>query len=133
MNKANKKSILNSPLRNQTPVNEKIKDTTSLNQDVPESFREPSSAALEKNQVTNTNWSQPQDRGEDLINTRDPFLQADERNTEIPPELIQARAYQLYEQRGRDQGNDLADWFTAEEQLRGEITKRPNTDLSDKR
>jgi hypothetical protein len=27
---------------------------------------------------------------------------------------IRARAYQLYEQRGRDHGHDLDDWFQAE-------------------
>ena len=27
---------------------------------------------------------------------------------------IRARAYQLYEQRGRDDGHDLDDWFKAE-------------------
>ncbi|MGC2196704.1 MAG: DUF2934 domain-containing protein [Terriglobales bacterium] len=27
---------------------------------------------------------------------------------------IRARAYQLYEQRGRDDGHDLDDWFQAE-------------------
>jgi|SRR5580698_8281242 Protein of unknown function (DUF2934) len=38
---------------------------------------------------------------------------------------IQARAYELYEQRGREDGHDLDDWLEAEAQLtraaRGEI------------
>jgi hypothetical protein len=30
---------------------------------------------------------------------------------------IRARAYQLYEERGRDDGHDLDDWFQAEAEL----------------
>jgi hypothetical protein len=39
---------------------------------------------------------------------------------EIPPEQIQERARQLWEQRGHLAGNDQADWYEAERQLREE-------------
>lgn len=32
---------------------------------------------------------------------------------------IERRAYELYEQRGREDGHDRDDWFLAEAQLRG--------------
>lgn len=32
-------------------------------------------------------------------------------------EQIRQRAYELYEQRGREDGHDLADWLTAESEL----------------
>lgn len=34
-------------------------------------------------------------------------------------ECIARRAYELYEQRGRQEGRDLEDWLKAEEQLAG--------------
>ena len=44
---------------------------------------------------------------------------------ELPPyepnlEKIQERAYEIYVQRGRIDGFDLADWFQAEEEVNGE-------------
>jgi len=44
-------------------------------------------------------------------------VKTDLQNTNDGGELqdqIRARAYQLYEQRGRDDGHDLDDWFQAE-------------------
>ncbi len=38
-------------------------------------------------------------------------------------EKIRARAYELFEARGREEGHDLEDWFRAEE----EITDRKNS------
>ena len=38
--------------------------------------------------------------------------------TEPADAEIAARAYQLYEARGREHGHDLADWFNAEAELR---------------
>lgn len=35
-------------------------------------------------------------------------------------ERIARRAYELYEQRGRQEGRDLEDWMKAEQQLAGE-------------
>lgn len=42
----------------------------------------------------------------------------------VSPEKIAARAYQLYEQRGRTHGNDMQDWLDAEWELsmEGEMT-----------
>ncbi len=101
---------------------EKAIDATGVDQDVPESFRQPLPDRAKRVQ-DETNWSQAEDRGEDLINERDPFVQQPERDTDIPPELVQERAYRLYEQRGGNSGDDLADWFEAERQLRGERNK----------
>jgi Protein of unknown function (DUF2934) len=38
---------------------------------------------------------------------------------ELPEELIRARAYQLYEERGCEDGHDLDDWLQAEVEIRG--------------
>ncbi len=38
---------------------------------------------------------------------------------EIDREEIARRAYQRYEQRGREPGHDQEDWFDAERELRG--------------
>lgn len=38
-------------------------------------------------------------------------------------EKIQGRAYEIYVQRGRIDGFDLADWFQAEEELNGVATR----------
>jgi len=37
-------------------------------------------------------------------------------------ERIRTRAYELYEQRGRDKGRDLDDWLQAEAEAIGEIS-----------
>lgn len=37
-------------------------------------------------------------------------------------DLIALRAYQRYEQRGRENGHDLDDWLEAERELRGRST-----------
>ncbi len=34
-------------------------------------------------------------------------------------EQIRARAYELFEARGREEGHDLQDWFRAEEEITG--------------
>lgn len=38
-------------------------------------------------------------------------------------EEIQARAYQLYLQRGSESGNELGDWLQAESELRSEALR----------
>ena len=40
---------------------------------------------------------------------------------EINSDLIAARAYTIWEQQGRPQGNDLQNWLQAESQLKQEI------------
>ena len=40
---------------------------------------------------------------------------------EITTEIIAARAYTIWEQKGRPQGNDLEHWLLAESQLKQEI------------
>ena len=49
-----------------------------------------------------------------------PPIKADLQKTDSGCELqdqIRARAYQLYEQRGRDDGHDLDDWLHAQAEL----------------
>jgi hypothetical protein len=49
-----------------------------------------------------------------------PPIKADLQKTDCGGELqdqIRARAFQLYEQRGRDDGDDLGDWLQAEAEL----------------
>ena len=50
-----------------------------------------------------------------------PVVQASNPQTKarkVDFEAIRARAYELYEQRGRQDGNDEADWLQAEAELR---------------
>ncbi len=42
---------------------------------------------------------------------------------ELTEEIIQMRAYQLFEQRGGEHGHDLDDWFQAEAEVLG---KKPS-------
>lgn len=37
--------------------------------------------------------------------------------------LVQQKAYELYEQRGRQPGNELEDWLTAERLVKEELSK----------
>jgi hypothetical protein len=40
----------------------------------------------------------------------------------VPTEAqIAARAYELYERRGREHGHDASDWLRAEQELRAEL------------
>ncbi len=41
---------------------------------------------------------------------------------ELSEELIRNRAYQLYEERGCENGHDLDDWLTAEAEVMGKKT-----------
>ena len=41
-----------------------------------------------------------------------------------PHEQIRRRAYQLYEERGRDDGHDLDDWLRAEREVAGGRTRK---------
>jgi len=55
------------------------------------------------------------------MTTRNP-LAVGLRHSESTVELeqqIQRRAYQLYEQRGREDGHHLDDWLQAEDEIRG--------------
>ena len=38
-------------------------------------------------------------------------------------EQIRRRAYELYESRGREEGHDLEDWLTAEEEITAKNTR----------
>jgi Protein of unknown function (DUF2934) len=42
---------------------------------------------------------------------------------EAVEQRIRRRAYELYEQRGRNDGHDLDDWFRAEEEIRNRTTR----------
>jgi len=39
-------------------------------------------------------------------------------------EQIRQRAYQLYQERGENHGNDVEDWLTAEREIRGSQTNK---------
>ncbi len=43
----------------------------------------------------------------------------DERSLDSTKELIRVRAYQLYEERGCENGHDLDDWLRAETEIAG--------------
>src|SRR5262245_37948855 len=90
-------------------IHEEAVGTEALRQDIPEEFRQAYPNALQPSPPPTTNWSQAEDRGEDLVEEKDPFVQQDERSTQIPPELIQERAYRLYEQRRAKPGHDVED------------------------
>jgi outer membrane protein TolC len=47
----------------------------------------------------------------------------DSRGAATDPGRIAQRAYELYEQGGRQEGRDLEDWLTAERQLAGAAGK----------
>jgi len=42
-------------------------------------------------------------------------------NEVVTEEMIAARAYERYVQRGREDGNDVEDWLAAEGELRAEL------------
>ena len=46
---------------------------------------------------------------------------------EATEELIRKRAFHYYEQRGRENGHDLEDWFKAEAEIAGKKTSEPGT------
>jgi hypothetical protein len=43
----------------------------------------------------------------------------DQGSVELTEEYIRLRAYQLYEQRGRENGHDVEDWLQAEAEIFG--------------
>ena len=110
-------------------IGEKTLEMAKLDQDIPEEFREPVTEEMEETRPNNVNWSEAKDRGDDLVSQRGPFIQQPERDTEIPPELNQQRAYRLYEQRGGDPGDNLAKCFEAERQTHQGIAARKKTGL----
>jgi len=46
----------------------------------------------------------------------------------LTEELVRQRAYQLYEERGREDGHDLDDWLRAEAEMLG---KRPSGSVTE--
>jgi len=50
-------------------------------------------------------------------------LALDQGSLELTEEYIRLRAYQIYEQRGRQNGHDVDDWLQAEAEILG---KKPN-------
>jgi hypothetical protein len=49
-------------------------------------------------------------------------LVLDQGSLELTEEYIRLRAYQLYEQRGRQDGHDVEDWLQAEAEILGSKT-----------
>ncbi len=52
-------------------------------------------------------------------------LALDQGSVELTEEYIRLRAYQIYEQRGRQDGHDVEDWLEAEAEIFGRKTKAP--------
>jgi len=46
----------------------------------------------------------------------------------LTEELIRQRAYQLYEERGHEDGHDLEDWLRAEAEMQG---KKPSVSVTE--
>lgn len=110
------------------PIKKNSKSTSRSNRlrkEIPEEFRDQSSNTFEQDQ-NQTNLNAEEDRGEALIEDRDPIIQLPVHDTEIAPELIQQRAYTLYEQRvaSGTQPDPLTDWYEAERLLREETAEK---------
>jgi len=59
-------------------------------------------------------------RSETTVNPQMPTLSTGTRATESPADIqeqVRRRAFELYEQRGREDGHDLDDWLQAESEL----------------
>jgi len=95
-------------------------DYTKLDQEIPEEFRDPLPNTLNSDQKNAGNWSQPENRSDDLIEERDLYTQQPELDTMTPPELIQKDPNLLPEQRlaEKKKPEDLAEFFDAERSLR---------------
>lgn len=75
-----------------------------------------------KSQTAKPNGEVRQERRDPTAEERPPVTQRNQRDTQISPEMIQHRAYLLYEQRvaNGQQPDNLSDWLEAERQLRSE-------------
>lgn len=98
---------------------EQLQDSEALTSEVTEQFRD-STDIKENAAPSNANWSQEQDRSDDLAEMKDPFIQQPERDTQNPPELARERqpgpAGQIG---GQPQATeDLAHLFDRERKLR---------------
>jgi hypothetical protein len=52
-------------------------------------------------------------------------LNLEQGSLELTEEYIQQRAYQIWEQRGRQHGHDVEDWLQAETEIFGKKTAEP--------
>ena len=50
---------------------------------------------------------------------------------DLTEEMISTRAHQRYIERGAEDGHDVEDWLTAEEELRTSVVTRPAETTSD--
>jgi hypothetical protein len=71
--------------------NKKSIDIKLLDQELLEESFESITNEMEFETSNNINWNETQDRGDDLVNIRDPLVQWPERASEIPPELPQKK------------------------------------------
>jgi Protein of unknown function (DUF2934) len=53
---------------------------------------------------------------------------SDPESSVLTEELVRQRAYQLYEERGREDGHDVDDWLRAEAEM---LRKRPRGSVTD--
>ncbi len=107
--KSKAKSRLSKTLRRVPRIKEKIFLMEPLEKDIPEEDREGFSSMTVTEISTTNQGSEFEDRGEDLANMRDPFVQGPERDTEIPPELRQNKAGETFHE-----DENLADQFDLE-------------------
>lgn len=85
-NKRNLIKTLRSPRK--INKNEKAIDSGILDRDITEEFGDLAPAVLDDNSVV-LNGTEAVDRGDDLVNIRDHFIQQPDISAEIPPELVQ--------------------------------------------
>lgn len=94
---------------------ESFSDSEPLTQEVSERFRD-TTDSRENNRLPTDDWSMSQDRGEDLADMKDPFIQQPERDTQTPPELTQGKLRGMVGQNSSQPENaeDLAHLFDRE-------------------
>jgi len=64
-----------------------------------------------------------------MTNKKSHTKETDSGSLEVNEELIRQRAYGYYEERGREDGHDLEDWFRAEAEIAGKKTSDSETVL----
>jgi hypothetical protein len=93
-----------------------------------------SSTSLESSRLSETNSSPTKKLSMPIqdvtnqpeLNERQPDVIVGSRSDEETNELIGQRAYELYQQRGPEEGTELSDWLRAEVEVR-ELLPRPQS------
>ena len=64
-----------------------------------------------------------------MTNKKSRTKEPDSDSLEVTEELVRQRAYCYYEERGREDGHDVEDWFRAEAEIVGKKTSDSKTVL----